>query len=354
MFVRSSRYPTIESLESRRLLSAVASAAINPAGLTPQQVRSAYGFSQIEFTNAKGKQVLGNGAGQTIAVVVAYRDPGIAKDLKFFDAQYGLPNQAAKGGFALTIVSPNGRPAVNADWAQETALDVEWAHAIAPAARIVLVEVKSDSPQDLFAGVDYARHRRGVTVVSMSWGWDGTPVGVDYPNYLSTPVNHVGAVGKGDGVTFVEAGSDDGAPNAFPDASVNVVSVGGTTLTLNGATYVSETALAASASSDTVAYDADPNTGFAVYDSMPDNGVQGWQIAGGTSAGAPQWAALFAIADQGRALAGKHSLDGASQSLPILNSLPAEDFHVIIGADAGAGRGSPFADQVIAGLVASD
>jgi subtilase family serine protease len=285
--------------------------------------------------------------------VVAYRDPSIARDLRYFDAQYGLPNNAAKGGFALTIVAPKGRPAIDADWAQETALDVEWAHAIAPAARIVLVETKSDTPQDLFAGVDYARHRRGVTVISMSWGWDGAPTGVDYPNYLSTPVNHVGGLSKGDGITFVEAGSDDGAPNAFPDSSVNVVSVGGTTLTLNGANYVSETALAASVSSDTVAYDADPNTGFAVYDSLPDNGVQGWQVAGGTSAGAPQWAGLFAIADQGRALAGKHSLDGATATLPILNSLPTQDFHIITGANAGTGRGSPFADLVIADLVAA-
>jgi subtilase family serine protease len=344
----------MEPLESRRLLSAVANAALNPAGLTPQQVRNAYGFNEIQFTNSKGKAVLGDGAGQTIAVVVAYRDPGIAKDLRLFDAQFGLPNQASKGQFALTIATPKGRPATNADWAQETALDVEWAHAIAPAARIVLVEMKSDSPQDLFAGVDYARNRRGVTVVSMSWGWDNTPADVEYQNYLSTPVNHVGGLGKGDGVTFVEAGSDDGAPTAFPDASINVVSVGGTTLTLNGSDYIGETALPASASSDTVAYDADPNTGFAVYDSMPDSGVQGWQIAGGTSAGAPQWAGLFAIADQGRALAGKHSLDNAAQTLPILNALPATDFHVITGADAGTGRGSPFADQVIAGLVAGD
>ena len=77
----------------------------------------------------------------------------------------------------------------------------------------------------------------------MSWGWDNSPAGIDYQNILSTPFKHVGGLGKGDGVTFVEAGSDDGAPDSFPDASINVVSIGGTTLTLNGANYAGETAL---------------------------------------------------------------------------------------------------------------
>ena len=72
---------------------------------------------------------------------------------------------------------------------------------------------------------------------------------------------------------------------------------------------------------------------------------------GGTSAGAPQWAALFAIADQGRNLHHKPSLDGPSQAVPALNSLPASDFHVITGATSAQGRGSPFADRVIADLV---
>src|SRR5205085_7758313 len=70
-----------------------------------------------------------------------------------------------------------------------------------------------------------------------------------------------------------------------------------------------------------VSYNGDPNTGFAVYDSLPDQGFSGWQVVGGTSAGAPQWAALVAIANQGRALAGAGSLDGVSQTLPLLYGL---------------------------------
>src|SRR5205085_4610189 len=70
-----------------------------------------------------------------------------------------------------------------------------------------------------------------------------------------------------------------------------------------------------------VTYDGDPNTGFAVYDSLPDQGFSGWEEVGGTSAGAPQWAALVAIANQGRALAGRATLDGPTQTLPDLYSV---------------------------------
>lgn len=344
---------TIEILEDRRLLSVAPHvSSIAPAGFSPRQIAQAYNFNDIVYTDFAGKQIAGTGAGQTIAIVTAFRDPTIAADLRTFDKQFGVRNQAAKGGFALTISTPQGRPAVNAAWAQETALDVEWAHAMAPAARILLVETKTDSPTNLFAGVDFARKHRGVTVVSMSWGWDTAPAGVDYQTILTTPANHIGGLGRGDGVTFVEAGSDDGVSTAFPDSSVPVISVGGTTLTLNSSgNYFSETPLAVSNASATVAYDADPNTGFAVYDSTPDQGVQGWQVAGGTSAGAPQWAALFAIADQLRAVQGRHSLDGATQALPDINALPATDFHAIPDGGSNMGRGSPIANLIAIDLV---
>ena len=344
---------TIERLEDRRHLSSVVQeVALQPPGLSPQQVSQAYGFNQVHFISPGNERIPGNGAGQTIAIVTAFRDPTIAADLRVFDKQFGLPNNAARGGFALSIVMPQGRPAVDGSWAQETSLDVEWAHAMAPAARIVLVEVKNDSPQNLFKGVDYARRRPGVTVVSMSFGWDNGPTGVAYQKILSTPANHIGGLGRGDGVTFVEAGSDDGVSSAFPGPSVNVVSVGGTTLQLDSAgNYASETPLAASNAPATVAYDADPNSGFAVYDSIPAAGVQGWQVAGGTSAGAPQWAAIFAIADQGRALHGRHSLDTAA-TLPALASLPSADFHpVITNGGANMGRGSPNVASLVADLV---
>jgi len=105
-----------------------------------------------------------------------------------------------------------------------------------------------------------------------------------------------------------------------------------------------------------VSYDA---TGFAIYDSIAINGVSGWMTATGTSAGAPQWAALLAIADQGRTALGKANLTDAVSAI---YGLPASDFHDVTtggngalragaGYDLVTGRGSPYADRVVSGLV---
>jgi subtilase family serine protease len=109
-----------------------------------------------------------------------------------------------------------------------------------------------------------------------------------------------------------------------------------------------------------VSYNADPRTGFAVYDSTPGSASKGWQVVGGTSAGAPQWAAIIAIADQGRALHHAGSLS-TNQTLTALYSLPAADFHDITtgsngfnarpGYDLVTGRGTPRADELIPDLI---
>jgi hypothetical protein len=108
-----------------------------------------------------------------------------------------------------------------------------------------------------------------------------------------------------------------------------------------------------------VAYDADPNSGVAVYGAY---GWGGWALVGGTSAAAPQWAALTAIADQGRTLAGLGALDGFTQMLPALYGLSASDFHDVTsgsnggyqagsGFDLVTGRGAPVANLVVRDLV---
>jgi subtilase family serine protease len=100
-----------------------------PSGLSPSQVATAYGVNQIAFGS-----ITGNGAGQTIAIIDAYFDRNITSDLAQFDSQFGL---AAPPEF--TQYAESGLYANNSGWALETALDVEWAHAIAPGANIVLV-----------------------------------------------------------------------------------------------------------------------------------------------------------------------------------------------------------------------
>src|SRR5207253_256837 len=105
-----------------------------------------------------------------------------------------------------------------------------------------------------------------------------------------------------------------------------------------------------------VAYNADPNTGVYVYDSS----YYGWWSVGGTSAGAPQWGALVALADQGRASSGKTNL-GSTDTLNAIYNMPASDFHDITsgsngysaktGYDLVTGRGTPYANSVVNYLV---
>lgn len=356
------RRPRIEPLEARQLLS------VAPVGLSPPQIRHAYGFDRAVFQSA-GRTIAADGSGQTIAIVDAYDDPYIYTDLRSFDHRFGVSDWDASGQFALTKVKPEGAARPDAGWALEESLDVEWAHAIAPKAHLLLVEAASAGVDDLLTAVDYARRQRGVVAVSMSWGGAEFPAESYYDDTLTTPAAHVGGSGLRGGVTFVTSSGDSGAPAGWPAVSPNVLAVGGTTLRLDShGSWAGETAWGGSGggqslfenaitSSPDVAYDADPASGFAVYCTYGSGSRGPWAKVGGTSAGAPQWAALVSIVDQGRALAHRGSLTTA-QTLSDIYRLPASDFHDIVtgsngiysarpGFDLVTGRGSPFADRVI-------
>jgi hypothetical protein len=364
----------LEELETRDLLS----------GLTPFQVRHAYGFDQAVFS-VDGQAIQGDGTGQTIAIIAAYDHPTIFEDLDRFDQTFSingsqsLYDQYGPASAVLTKATPQGQPETNADWALEIALDVQWAHAIAPGAKVLLVEARSARLDDLMTAVDYARQQPGVTVVSMSWTVPEIFEQTAYDAFFTTPPGHAG-------VTFVAASGDDGAPATWPAASPFVLAVGGTTLLTDEAgNHLGETGWAGSGggasrfsvrpgyqgglvpgagqrTSPDVSFHADPNLGFAVYNSVPRFGQSGWIDVAGTSAGAPQWAALVAIVNQGRALDGKVSLDGFRQTLPALYAAPASAFHDVtegenghfaaVGYDLVTGRGSPYADRVIRYLLA--
>ena len=193
---------------------------------------------------------------------------------------------------------------------------------------------------------------------------------------LTTPPGHTG-------ITFVAASGDSGLVGGsdWPAVSPTVLSVGGTSLYVNGSgQYLSEVAWSGSGggqshtvlepgyqrgsqssgqrSTPDVAFDGDPETGVEVYQTSPYIGVGSWQVVGGTSLGTPAWGAIIAIADQGRALAGKGSLDGGTQTMPMLYSIPSTDFHSIASNRPGhvgaTGLGSPDGPALIADLVASN
>jgi hypothetical protein len=334
--------PYVDRLDDRCLLSGLAA----PTGLSPSQLAQAYGLNAISFTGPGGQAVVGNGAGQTIAIVVAFHDPNLASDLHQFDSTYGLPDPS------LTQINLAGS-ATNDGWAGEATLDVEWAHAIAPGAKILVVEASSDSTIPLLAAVDVARHQPGVAVVSMSWGGPEMANEKQYDPYFTTPAGH-------QGVTFVAASGDSGSFGGaqWPAVSPNVLSVGGTTLAMNSSgalagesvwsgssggfsRYEPEPAYQRGVQSSgrrsvpDVAFDANPYTGVSVFTTDPSTGLGNWEVVGGTSLGTPAWSAIIAIVDQGLVLGGKGTLDGPTQTLPILFSLPSIDFNIVSASGMG-------------------
>lgn len=378
MRVSFSPPPLFESLEPRLLLSSA------PTGFSPAQIRSAYGFDQAFFTTLAGQTIPADGAGQTIAIVTANAAPTIFQDLDTFsqtfslNGQQSLYSQYGPAESFLRAVPLSSDLLFDSGWAVETALDVEWAHAIAPQADILLVQAASARVGDMLNAVDFARQQPGVSVVSMSWGGNEFAGESLLDTYFTSPANH-------NPVTFVSASGDSGAGTSWPAVSPNVLAVGGTTLTLDSANnYLAESAwtlsgggpsllfnipswqttpftpLNATRNTPDVAYNADPATGFSVFTNTTFENDTGWFTIGGTSAGAPQWAALIAIANQGRALYNLPSLDGPSQVFPTIYTLPNFYFNDITtgtngfltnpGYDLVTGRGSPNAPLIINAL----
>jgi hypothetical protein len=348
-----------------------------PGGYTPAQIRHAYGVDLLSNT----------GMGQTIAIVDAYNAPHIKSDVAAFSSQFGLP-QFNTGGPTLSVVNQSGGsklPSSNSGWALEISLDVEWAHAIAPQANILLVETSSSSLSSLFTGVNYAANH--AHVVSMSWGASEFYGENSYDSYFNRS-----------GVTFTAASGDNGTGVIYPAASPYVLAVGGTTLPLDASGNLTgpETAWSGSGGGISalegepgyqanypipatggargvpdVAYDADPNTGFYVYDTTPYYGQSGWFIVGGTSAGAPQWAALTALANQGRVTAGlgylaSTNLAASAEYRAATGALYAANYNDITAGSNGAynppyttaapgydfvtGLGSPHANNLVLSL----
>jgi subtilase family serine protease len=271
-----------------------------PSGYTPATIKKYLGLT-------------GTGSSQTIAIVDAYNDPTISTDLAAFDKQFGLSAPASFKRVSQTG-STTSLPATDAGWSLEISLDVEWAHAVAPSAGILLVEASSSSLTNLDTAIDYAAKQSGVVVISNSWGTSGDVSG---ETSLDSHCKLTKAV-------CVFSTGDAGYPGGYPAYSPYVVAVGGTTLNLStGSTglvsVASEAAWSGSGggvsiyeakpayqakltatgrSIPDVSYDADPSTGFAVYDSTAYNAMTGWFQMGGTSAGAHQWSAIIAAADQ--------------------------------------------------------
>jgi subtilase family serine protease len=164
-----------------------------------------------------------------IAIVDAGDYPTAAADLAAFSNYYGIP--AAN----LTVTWPGStKPPVYSEWLTEEALDIEWAHAMAPQAKLFLVESKLQNTDPTWGAVLLASKlvaENGGGVISMSWGDPEVSKETGWDKFFTTP-----------GVVYFAASGDSGiGVSIYPGASPNVVSVGGTSFTRDrNGNFVSE------------------------------------------------------------------------------------------------------------------
>jgi subtilase family serine protease len=323
-----------------------ASPAATPAGYGPAQILQAYGVPS------------GGGSG-TIVIVDAYHDPYALADFNAFSAQYGLPqetstNVTASTNQVLQVVYANGtKPRTNSGWSQEADLDIEWAHAMAPKAKIVLVEAGSNSNTNLYKADDVAATIAGAQQCSNSWGGGEASGEASSDSHFNHP-----------GVTYLFSSGDNGGVRDYPAASPNVVAVGGTSLLLDGSNNRSSETVWNGAGCGPSVYEprpsyqsgvsgvvgsargiadvaavADPNTGVAVR----WNG--GWYVFGGTSVACPVIAGIMNTSgtNRGSALAENTFIYGGlgGANFYDVTSGSAGSYSARVGYDFPTGVGSP-------------
>jgi subtilase family serine protease len=358
----------------------------------PAQIRAAYGIDQVNAT----------GAGRSIVIVDAFQAPQIQHDLDLFDRVFELP------ATTVQIVAPDGlTPFDQADanqtgWSAEISLDVEWAHAIAPAATIKLVLAKSNDDADILSATQFAVDHNLGDVISQSFGEAEQCV----DPAIESAQHAMFAKATLKGITLLASSGDQGAAQPSCDGSTFikaasspasdpfVTAVGGTLLDADGITgaYHSETTWnepdfgagtgggfsqvydtpifqrqlhLASRGVPDVAYNAGINTGVLAVWSTSGLGANLLFIFGGTSAGSPQWAGLTALSAQLRhARVGYlnpqvyalslvkpvynalfHDIttgDNTFQGPPLITGFPATK-----GWDPATGLGTPKADALV-------
>jgi hypothetical protein len=268
------------------------------AGWGPAQLQQAYNIGSL----AKVK-------GGLVAVIEAGGDPNLASDLATYRKQFGLPKCGKK---CLTIVNQSGQksplPATNDSWLAEQSLDVDMVSANCPKCKILVVEASTNLETA-------AKTAQTFNPVAISNSWGG--------GEFSSEQNDQNSYFSDSGVAITASAGDGGYGVIFPSAANTVTAVGGTRLVAgSGSRGYSETVWAGSGSGcsqfipettwqqpieqqlggcnnrivSDLAYEADPNTGVAVYETIPGDGEPvGWQVWGGTSVGSPAIAAIYAL-----------------------------------------------------------
>jgi len=292
----------LNTFDNPHTLLAFPTASPRPlAETTPSVMRGFYDETGLISAGKTGAQAIGLAeecsSGETTS--------GYTSDLAAFDNAYGLPSATISymGSGANSCRSSNG------DWYEETDLDIQWAHAMAPGAPIVVCLDSSDP-----SVCDQTFVTDGIPFGSNSWGGE-------------TSDHSVWQSAMAAGITLLASAGDSGAATDYPASEPDGIGVGGTSITPSGSSYGSETAWsdsgggcdssdappsyqigmagypgACSTTSDRgvpdVSMDADPNTGVPVY----INGAS--EQFGGTSLSCPMWAAALDVIYQASGFSG--------------------------------------------------
>lgn len=338
---------------------------LSPNGETPQSLSCVYQTwaGQIKgcpINPSSGSYNAPSGGSKVIAIVDAYDYPTACSDFNVFSKQFGLPtaNCANNGSDPVfdVVYASGSQPRGNCGWAQEAALDIEWSHAMAPNAKIILVEAASNSNTDLMNAVTVAR---GLVVsavggqVSMSWGSSESSGETTYDSDFS-----------GTGVTYFASSGDSGGKVIWPSASPNVISAGGTSVNRDSnGDFSGETTWSSAGGGPSkyetvplyqqvvpfvwssgqrgtpdISFDANPYTGVSVYDSTKCSGLVGWMVFGGTSVASPS---LAGIANESGAFGG--GWDSGSNSSSVQSNLYA-NYNTATGGAASSDTGSASTD----------
>lgn len=330
----------LELQRHTRLHPFVRNLSRTPPGYSPQQIATAYDFNSAYANGITGR-------GQTVAIATAYGFS--SSDVSNFWSYYGIKapkySTVAVGGSTRYIDV-------------ETTLDLERAGAMANGATFVVYAAATPKLSTFESVYNKIVSDNKASVVSTSWGLCEQ----EMPNAFLIADSNIFAEAAAQGQAWFAASGDGGSNDCgtstlaadYPSSDPNVVAVGGTTSNLtSGGALLSETAWSDSGGglsvvfsrpsyqsgpgvlnsysngmrqTADVAFNADPNTGYSVYFN------RSWWEYGGTSFGAPQWAAIFALANSahgGRLGAGGPTLYG------LANNIPAQTYPAFHDTSAG-------------------
>jgi len=280
--------------------------AAQPAGETPASLGCVYNVvsNPVAGCPIDGTTAVPTGGSGVIVIVDAYDYPSAAADLANFSTTFGLPQANFSVEYASGKKPSNG---CGPGWQLEESLDIEWAHAMAPNAQIVLMEASSNSNSALYSAVQaansYVAAHGGKGEVSMSWGGSETSSETGSDHYFT----------QSGVVYFASAGDSPGV--IYPSASVNVVSAGGTQVNRNSSgDYTNQTAWSDGGGGDSkyesrpsfqnviesivgshrgtpdLSFDSSGGSPVAVYNS---NCYGGWLEVYGTSVASPSLAGII-------------------------------------------------------------